>query len=119
MKTTLTIEQSARLIELGVDERKASSIYYTIDPCDHKKRIRKYQFGLTDLLRILPKKIKSGSTTFRLRMGVDVSDNYWVKYVSDPWGADPFESYQEEEDLIDAIYAMIVWLKENPELVWL
>lgn len=144
MKTTLTIEQSARLIELGVDKELANDSSFVFDkqgstiPCtkgyalkpneycaeiqfadEDNPCVMAHIFNLQDLLSILPKKIKCGSTSFRLRIGVDVYDNYWVKYVTTPWGVDPLKSSQKAEELCDAIYAEICWLKEDPELVWL
>lgn len=122
MKQTLTIEQSARLIELGVDERKASSIYYTTDPCDHKKCIRKYQFCLTDLFRILPKKVsdrrKIYSLTIEIADCLDGDDKWCISY-RNTLDMDEWDSFQSAEELIDAIYAMILFLKSEKELVWL
>lgn len=66
MKTTLTIEESARLIELGIDPKLASK-WEIVDATDENdpNSFLDYEeypiFDLSDILSILPKEIKEGT----------------------------------------------------------
>ena len=115
MKTVLNIEQSARLIELGVDKKLASLDKYDFDA--NGKEIVEYCFRLEDLLRILPKKITDRRKIYQLRMGITdciIGDEHWyVVYKDSRTDVDELESFQSAEELIDAVYAILVWLKTN------
>ena len=65
MKKTLTIEESARLIEPGVDAKLASESEIYDEPCH-----RSYMavFTLADLLSILPKEIEVDKVKLSLVM---------------------------------------------------
>lgn len=117
MKTTLTIEQSARLIKLGVDKNLASRNNHDVDVYGNK--IDEYRFCLTDLLRILPKKITDRRDIYNLNIGVNSEDLWYAKYLNDHECWDSLNSYQDAHELCDCIYDMIVWLKEKTELKWL
>ncbi len=110
MKITLTIEQSQRLIELGVSAEKASG----------ESLVGGSIFTLADLLGILPKEIEVES-----RDG-DI-DDAWLFLVWDTNGdyADNHEwlaaytagftyiANKHAPELIDAIYSLLIWLIEN------
>lgn len=114
MKTVLSVEESTRLIELGVDKNLADIVsanepYYPDD----------VEFSLGALFSILPKKVTDRRKVYNLTMGVNSEDLYYAKYMNIHNCCDELDSYQDAHELCDCIYDMIVWLKENPELVWL
>lgn len=114
MKEFLTIEESARLIELGVDKNlvdivSANEPYYPDD----------VEFSLGALLSILPKKITDRRDIYNLTIGVNSEDLWYAKYLNEHECWDSLNSYQEAHELCDCIYDMIVWLKEKPQLTWL
>ncbi len=120
MKIELTIEQSQRLIELGVSAEKASKEIATTISEQEYSDPRHPIFTLTDLLGILPKEIEVES-----RDG-DI-DDAWLFLVWDTNGdyADNHEwlaaytagftyiANKHAPELIDAIYSLIIWLIEN------
>ncbi|MDE5998262.1 MAG: hypothetical protein K2G77_08655 [Muribaculaceae bacterium] len=118
MKTTLTIEESARLIELGVDAKLASKGNSAMQVCTNGRRITRILeprpiFELSDLLSILPKEIEDNGITDTLNIWV--ADNEWcVKY--EP-ASDEFislaDSYYESPELIDALNQLLIWCLEN------
>jgi len=123
MKTELTIGQSQRLIELGVDADKASAMD------DKRTIIDGYPifvpgynpiFTLADLLGILPKKIEAKIQNVRRIVQLEVrwyGDCWLVRYsdihddiINDK--TNPKLAYE----LIDALYDMLVWCIENKYL---
>ena len=107
MKTELTIEQSQKLIELGVDAKLASDEYgggdCKIIPI----------FTLSDLLSILPKEIEDNGLTYGLSIWVDEGE-WHVKYHQTSLAYRPLsESYNESPELIDALYQLLIWTIEN------
>lgn len=156
MKTTLNVEQSTLLIELGVDCKEChDSAYILNDQCrkvrweddyelkpnefcsktyigddwdmlsqDYdnpdnwvKDSIKAYIFTLQDLLSILSKKITDHMNIYNLEIGVwDSGDGWTACYRNRITGTDDLESYQEAEQLIDCIYDIIVWLKQQDNI---
>lgn len=94
MKTILQQEQINRLHEFGFDAVR-----------------------LTDLLSILPKKISDRRRIYELRMGVTdcicADEQWYVEYKDSHNDMDELESFQAAEELIDAIFDMIVWIRTN------
>ena len=109
MKTTLTIEESSRLIELGVDKCLANIVsanepYYSDD----------VEFSLGALLSILPKKITDRRNIYRLQIGVTGLEEIWyVRYIGGQYDSDELDTRQESDNLINAVYYMLCYLKEN------
>lgn len=115
MKTKLTKEESAHLINLGVPKEKASDKEAIIDrKGDGFPTITGYAsiFRLTDLLEILPKEIELErkpkhfaqlSILYRL-------ERWWVEY------QDITLSVRIKEELIDALYELTIWCIENKHL---
>lgn len=108
MKTQLTAEQSAKLIELGVSPGKANGLWLpgtdAIIP-----------FALSDILDILPKEIKRNnynSYTFSI-----VADNHYWNVEYRYWRGDYAENDTlalfESEELIDALYSLLLWCLEK------
>ena len=105
MKTELTIEESAKLIELGVDPKLASKETFIFNKI----------FTFTDILSILPKEIDNG-----YNLNIDITGKYYgAAYVC--WDEDEnwdavikdicFEAIASE--LIDALYQLLCWVIEN------
>lgn len=110
MRTTLSIEQSARLIELGVPE--SVSTFQYCKAFDNPDEQYPTIFRLEDLLRILPKKITDRQRIYELRIWVDhYSDNWCIEYTHDYGCNDLDDSFVSAEDLIDAVYQEICFLK--------
>ncbi|MCM1225202.1 MAG: hypothetical protein NC548_63195 [Lachnospiraceae bacterium] len=112
MKSELSIDKSARLIELGVDPSKASGVVYT-DPYGLGDAIEPKVFTLTDILSILPKWIKHRHYLCYLEMGVDRYSEAWFARYASEHGVDEADSFQCSEELIDCLYNLLVWLLEE------
>lgn len=115
MKTELTIEQSQRLIELGISARNASKTKAFDDPVSQWTNRGYPIFTLTDLLNILPKEIDGYelniSTTnhecFVSYILWDVIDDY--DYIRDI--LQDKQSFAHE--LIDALYELAIFCIEH------
>ena len=107
MKTTLSIEESARLIELGVDAKLASEVIIGCD--DNNKAYREYKFSLTDILSILPKEIESEGEKEDLNI---VMDN-WGALVGYPKFHKKYGCAFTAPELIDALYQLAIYCLEN------
>ncbi len=109
MKTTLTIEQSQRLIELGISIDKASDSAIYDEPCH-----RAYMpiFTLTDLLGILPKKITIDGVSLSLKMEWCYKQQWSASYIIGRYFCEPFC----HAELIDALYSLLIWLIENKHI---
>ena len=105
MKTVLTIEESQRLIDLGVDPKMASKEPFIFNEI----------FTLTDILAILPKEIGNG-----YNLNIDITGAYYgAAYVC--WDEDEngdavikdirFDVIDPE--LIDALYKLLIWCIDN------
>lgn len=112
MKTELTIEQSAKLIESGVPKEKASKIELTYD---RKKEIHtRYQiFTLADLFDLLPKNIEKHN------LHIVAKDDYYLVSYSLYSDLNDTEAFIEDmcwahgDELIDALYALLLWVIDN------
>ena len=114
MKTSLNIEESKRLIKLGIDPDMASKeVIENIYQAEYSDPIP-VAFTLEDLLRILPKKITDRQRIYELRIWIDhYSDNWCIEYVHDSLCNDFDDSFVSAEELIDAVYQEIVFLKTD------
>ena len=115
MKTQLTAEQSAKLIELGVSSLRASEIKEYDDEVSRWTHRGDPIFTLIDILNILPKEIKRSnynSYTFSI-----VADNHYWNVEYRYWRGDYAENDTlalfESEELIDALYSLLVWCLEK------
>ena len=105
MKTKLSIEESALLIELGVDAKLASGWDY---------EARTELFTLTDIISILPKEIDG----YMLNISTSESE-WWVAYEltdnCDEWYScvrDVIGTFGAPE-LIDALNQLLIWAIEH------
>lgn len=117
MKTTLTIEQSQRLIELGVNPYLASNEVTEKHPITENE-ISYPIFTLADLLGILPKRIDDYH--FSIDHNGDSFDVNYLEWDDDEnWEAvvcsfmcDGFAA----PELINALYELTIWLIENKHI---
>lgn len=117
MKTELTVEQSAKLIELGVDVKLASvKKFVPIHPEVLKGNAEyakpwgwKPKFTLADILSILPKEIKIHRDGDNLSMIYHCSQ-WRVGYTN---CAEYCNHTKVAPELIDALYQLLIWTIEN------
>ena len=119
MKTQLTAEESAKLLELGVSYERASG--RTFDPKDVnnlskpiERRELFHVFKLADIIDILPKEIDYNGLTYGLHMWV-YKAVWYVAYVPEAGRYDDREDGGDFEspELIDALYSLLVWCLEE------
>lgn len=123
MKPQLTIEQSAQLIELGVDPSKASEHYvgrweyYSTGTYADPDSIEPI-FTLEDILGLLPKEIKNVyGDPYGLNLNWD--EDWEAAY----FNVAQFMSCQggilhgcTAPELIDALYELLVWCIDNKHI---
>lgn len=130
MKTELTVEQSAKLIELGVDASLASKcrvqheadfeVEYRIVPqdefCYEMASLNPQPiFDLSDILSILPKEIKG----YQLHIDATIKGYnaaYYVIYddeIIDICEIDNGDGGFSAPELIDSLYQLLIWTIEN------
>ena len=105
MKTQLTAEESAKLIELGVSPGKANGLWLpgtdAIIP-----------FALSDLIDILPKEIRHNGCTYKLNIDYPPIGMVAARYNTEDDDLDSLKGCLCEE-LIDALYSLLVWCLEK------
>lgn len=94
MRTTLTVEQSAKLIELGVPKERAS--------------IAQSIFTIADLLSMLPYTIEIDGEVYDLILSYS-RFQYWRAYYSLRMNV----LYNVSKELIDALWDLLADLIEN------
>lgn len=109
MKTTLTIEQSAELIRLGVSKKKASVKTSVDDPSAPDGVRLAVRFTIADLLSLLPKAIEIDGSVQELSMSwYDCYSCWRTNYTLCVKGCD-----RMEPELIDSLYGLLVQLIQN------
>ncbi|MCM1067159.1 MAG: hypothetical protein NC418_06275 [Muribaculaceae bacterium] len=112
MKTTLTPEQSNRLIELGVDPSKASEVKEFDDELSQWTHRGSSLFTLSDILSLLPKEIEVyyDGEAIPFHLVITTNGNGWeVSYCDN-------EALKIAPELIDALFELLCWvLKNHPE----
>lgn len=120
MKTKLTLEESARLIELGIDLKMASECVSAMKVYASGRGIIRLPesnpiFTLPDLLSILPKEIDYNGLTYELNLWV-YKATWYIEYVVETefnqWDALNTDNFDSPE-LIDALYQLLIWAIEN------
>ena len=118
MKTKLTIEESAKLIELGVDPKLASEIEYRPKKSGYG-RLKYRVYSLADILSILPKEIGH----MRILTINSTETLYFAFYAH--WEKEYMDSCEEKvihgindkafsaPELIDALNQLAIWCLEN------
>lgn len=118
MKTQLTAEESAKLIELGVSPERASESDSSVAYGNGARGIMKVPetpiFTLADILDILPKEINAFGIPARLQMYNHPAE-YWIaSYVTYDGGTLTYQNpCSAEKELIDALYSLLVWCLEK------
>lgn len=130
MKSLLTAEESAKLIELGVSPERASEIKVEVKepsrgcPNIYCSEVKHPIFTLADILDILPKEIEVDSPN--ADKGIDIEDCYlctqWCMngdYADNhQWCAFYTPGFQligdcTAPELIDALYSLLLWCLEK------
>lgn len=111
MKQYLNAKQATKLIKLGVEKPKSIvDKYYDFDTEDYIE-VNLYSIG--ELIEMLPRTIKN---YYDLNI-LSSSQGWWVLYGmigdGDMWSVE-YEIYRSE--LIDALFAMIIKLKEEGKI---
>ncbi len=112
MKNELTVEQSAQLIELGVNPKLASGSQY-VDTKEMKGGIElppveKPVFRLSDILAILPKEIDVDGVTMHIVID-GLADEWQACY----YGRCNIKGNFHNTELIDALYLLLCWVRAN------
>ena len=136
-----TVEQSKKLIELGLDTKTADMSWDSIYDeshlmSDYKMSLIPYKYSssicipawsLSALLDFLPSNIKTsnkfGTYTYKLDLRkYDITDDvnmYQIAYgspkdINHSWK--DMINTSEREDLLDVVFEMVCWLLENKKL---
>lgn len=112
MKQFTTSEQTAKLIELGFEKPKGwcvEGISSRLIMYKHKEDDEGFNYSIGELLSFLPKSIKVNDLFFTLC--IHTSNEYWIVEYADISFGTQARLYKEE--LIDALFAEIVILKEE------
>lgn len=107
MKMFTNSEQTAKLIELGAEKPKSIEAYRDGHYVPFLEQQLVYSIG--ELLSFLPKSIKVNDLFFTLC--IHSSTHYWIVEYADISFGTQARLYKEE--LIDALFAEIVTLKEE------
>lgn len=123
-KICTSIEQSKRLIELGIDVNSADMVYhknlngtYNLRVVDNVLKYDIPAWSLSALLELMP------SYLFEFERGIDlnfypsINRKVWLcsymPNVIENMKTDKFKHITHADNLVDAAYEMIIWLKEN------
>ena len=123
-KICTSIEQSKRLIELGIDVNSADMVYhkelngtYSLRVVDNVLKYDIPAWSLSALLELMP------SYLFEFKRGIDlnlypsINRKVWLcsymPNVVENMKTDKFKQITHADSLVDAVYDMIIWLKEN------
>ena len=136
-------EQSKKLIELGIDTTTADMFWDTLSTKNPEAQVNNHHlvdesddwyrvpaWSLSALMNLLPSEFteidKYSETTYKIDIRkyalTDDVDIYQVAY-SYHWHDDSSCSWSdmintgEKEELIDAVFQMVVWLLENKKLI--
>ena len=105
MKTLLTVKESQRLIDLGVDPKLASRETFIFDKI----------FTLDDILTILPKSYFSEEYSAEMNLSIEVLDDEWFANYRYYCGGELAGQDVEREapELIETLYQLVIWCLEN------
>lgn len=123
-KICTSLEQSKRLIELGIDVNSADMVYhknlngtYNLRVVDNVLKYDIPAWSLSALLELMP------SYLFEFERGIDlnvypsINRKEWLcSYMPNAienMKTDKFKQITHADSLVDAAYEMIIWLKEN------
>jgi hypothetical protein len=131
MKSLLTAEESAKLIELGVSPERASGICIDFNGAGRYAYVYGEEaqlvrhcvnghfyveecgiFTLADILDILPREIRHNGCTYKLNIDYPPIGMVAARYNSEDDDLDSLKGYLCEE-LIDALYSLLLWCLEK------
>lgn len=116
MKSLLTAEESAKLIELGISPERASMCESSVAYGNGARGIMKAPetpiFTLADILDILPKEIRHNGCTYKLNIDYPPIGMVAARYNTEDDDLDSLKGYMCEE-LIDALYSLLLWCLEK------
>ena len=116
-KICTSIEQSEKLIELGIDVKTADMCY--LDGCDEDCQVKDgtlddedvYAWSLTALSNfILPYIMDDDGNNYKINISMDGLGRWIAYYKSDDLS---IHICEESEELIDVILEMVCWLKKE------
>ncbi|ROT19615.1 hypothetical protein EEL53_10250 [Muribaculaceae bacterium Isolate-114 (HZI)] len=111
LKTQLTAEESAKLIELGVSPERASESNSSVAYGNGARGIMKVPetpiFTLADILDILPKEIEDYHLSIE-----SFKETHYTTYIRDNYD-DYLIPHKDAPELIDALYSLLVWCLEK------
>ena len=132
-------EQSKKLIELGIDVNTADMFWDTLSAnkpetqVDNHHLVDEYDdwyrvpaWSLSALMNLLPSEFEYFETTYKINIrkyvSIDNVDIYQVAYGNYRWydGSCSWSDLintGEKEELIDAVFQMVVWLLQNEKLI--
>lgn len=118
IKDKLTLEQSQRLIDWGIDPTEASEkakVYETID-AKHRWESEMPVFSLSDILRLLPREIRDAEIWEHFYLTIETDcNNTWLATYREYCGGEIVMEIGEKvaPELIDALYELLVWVLQN------
>ena len=111
MKRTLTPEQSKELLLMGVDRERMTGACktYSVTHPDGYKSLHGHTFSLADLMELLPSEIIVDRQFYDLRIR-HIKDAWATQYYNQESSySDDLDSYQVEDELVDALFALAKW----------
>ncbi len=110
MKTELTIEQSRRLIECGINASAYASTVLTFnDPISQWTNRGAPVFTLTDLMILLPPRKPFADAEAYLNIYFEIAGQKWVAQYLDYDKDDDVIGEESAPELIDALYFLCLW----------
>lgn len=103
MKQYLSLEQTAKLIALGFEKPTMKNIPLP------EGEVNEEWYSIGELIEMLPKSLKVNDCYFTLTISAEI-DNWLVEYVDIAYGS---QAYVRDVELIDALFAEIVMLKQE------
>ena len=123
-KICTSIEQSKKLIELGIDINSADMVYHKNLEGTYNLRvvnnILEYDipaWSLSALLELMPSHLFEFERGIDLNLYPSINRKVWLcSYMPNAienMKTDKFKQITHADNLVDAAYEMIIWLKEN------
>ena len=123
-KICTSIEQSKRLIELGIDVNSSDMVYhkelngtYSLRVVDNVLKYDIPAWSLSALLELMPSYLFEFERGIDLNLYPSINRKVWLcsymPNVIENMKTDKFKQITHADSLVDAAFDMIVWLKEN------
>ena len=123
-KICTSLEQSKRLIELGIDVNSADMVYhknldgtYNLRVVDNILEYDIPAWSLSALLELMPSHLFEFERGIDLNLYPSINRKVWLcsymPNVIENMKTDKFKQITHADNLVDAAYEMIIWLKEN------